>query len=47
LGKKDKVRCKECGAFLTNPQSREKQLCGEHGGYKPFGESLPKGFRRG
>ena len=41
-----KVKCKECGCFLSNPISKEKQLCGEHGGFKGYGESLPRGFKR-
>ena len=38
-------QCKECGCFLSNPISKEKQLCGEHGGFKGYGESLPRGFK--
>ena len=42
-----KVKCKECGCILTNPISKMKELCGEHGGFKAYGEHLPKGFKRG
>ena len=44
--KKERVKCTECNAILPNPISREKKLCGEHGGGKSYGESLPKGFHR-
>ena len=44
--KKEKVKCKECGCILTNPLSKEKQLCSDHGGVKSYGESLPRGFKR-
>jgi len=48
MTKKDKIRCTECGCILTNPVSKEKKLCSEHGGVKKsFGESLPRGFKRG
>lgn len=47
MTKKDKIKCTECGCILTNPVSKEKKLCGEHGGAKSYGESLPRGFKRG
>ncbi len=29
MGKKEKIRCKKCGVFLTNPKSKEKKSCRE------------------
>ena len=29
MSKKEKVRCKKCGVFLTNPKSKLKQACRE------------------
>jgi|TARA_Y100001949_G_scaffold157129_1_gene146460 hypothetical protein len=43
---KERVKCRECGCILSNPLSKEKQLCGEHGGATSYGESLPSGFKR-
>ena len=44
--KKEKIQCTECGCYLTNPVSREKKLCSDHGGGKHYGESMMKGFKR-
>ena len=29
MSKKEKVKCKKCGVFLTNPKSKLKQACRE------------------
>tara|TARA_B100000678_G_C18208302_1_gene502287 strand:+ start:1976 stop:2134 length:159 start_codon:yes stop_codon:yes gene_type:complete len=42
-----KIKCEKCGCILTNPISKTRGLCGEHGGFKAYGENLPKGFKRG
>lgn len=44
MGKKEKIRCTKCGAFLTNPKSKLKKLCRECD--KDVGMSrLGKGFK--